>query len=181
MTPEEAFALGQEFADLRKQLSQALTDVAEMQAIATERSEACERAEAQLSEVRQRAIGYDVDRTNAQRCAEKAETERDRLREQIRQAREKAEAALAAWRPEHEHYSDRAERKGYSHDETAAETYGLAIEAVTGILTVLERPEQSGTTSNDVEQGLPYCERHDAWHVATCEEWQAALDAREQR
>lgn len=44
----------------------------------------------------------------------------------------------------------------------------------------LDQQEQSGTTSNEVEQGLPYCERHDAWHVATCEEWQAALDAREE-
>lgn len=45
--------------------------------------------------------------------------------------------ALEAWEPEHEYYQERAARKGYSHDETAAQVYGLAIEVVNGILGAL--------------------------------------------
>lgn len=170
MTPEEAFALGQEFADLRKQLSQALTDVAEMQAIAAERSEACERAEAERDRLRERltastrislAKGDEITRLNGYLAAATATCQQQEAAiQRVRAMHQPDPATLEA----EDGYNDRC-------------TCGDSLPCPT--ITALDQPEQSGTTSNDVEQGLPYCERHDAWHVATCEEWQAALDARE--
>lgn len=71
---------------------------------------------------------------------EQLRAERDALTAAIAQAREALTAALTAWTPEHEYHRDRAERKGYSHDETAAEVYGHAIKVVTAALAALDTP-----------------------------------------
>jgi hypothetical protein len=65
----------------------------------------------------------------------------------IELAREGLKAALDAWTPEHEYNLDRARRKGYSHNEVAAEVYGDAIKAVAEVLAALAIPEASGGES----------------------------------
>lgn len=58
----------------------------------------------------------------------------------IQRARSLADEALPAWKEEHAYHQERAERKGYSHDEAAAEAYGRAIEVLSQILAALDRP-----------------------------------------
>lgn len=56
-------------------------------------------------------------------------------------AREVLEAALTEWEPEHARASERAERKGYAHDEIEAAVYGAAIKTVREALAVLDGEE----------------------------------------
>lgn len=86
-----------------------------------------------------------------------AETERDRLRKAVERACALAEAALEAWKPEHEYHQDRAARKGYSHDETAAETYSLAIEAVAGILAAVDQTAKEGARLDHIGGNAEAC------------------------
>jgi hypothetical protein len=65
--------------------------------------------------------------------AETAEATVERVRKDLA-------AALAEWQPEHDRARDRADRKGYSHDETEAEVYAMAINTVTAIL---DHPEET--------------------------------------
>jgi hypothetical protein len=57
--------------------------------------------------------------------------------------REALTGAIAAWTTERDIYRERADRKGYSHDEAAAQAYGAAIKSVAGILAALDVPERS--------------------------------------
>jgi hypothetical protein len=68
--------------------------------------------------------------------AETAEAAVERVRKDLT-------AALAEWQPEHDRARERADRKGYSHDETEAEVYAMAINTVTGILAALDHPEET--------------------------------------
>jgi len=56
----------------------------------------------------------------------------------LQRVRDAATAALANWEPERKHYQDRADQKGYSHDETAAAVYGVAMAAMAGIVADLD-------------------------------------------
>lgn len=77
---------------------------------------------------------------------ERLQGDRDALKVTNEQVRASLAAALAIWTPEHEYYQDRAGRKGYSHDETAAEVYGAAIKVVTRAIAALAVPGASGGT-----------------------------------
>ncbi|MEU7855197.1 hypothetical protein [Nonomuraea sp. NPDC049141] len=56
----------------------------------------------------------------------------------VEAALERLRDARAAWQAEYQHYQDRAQRKGYSHDEAAAEAYGRAIADVDQVLAALD-------------------------------------------
>jgi regulator of replication initiation timing len=70
--------------------------------------------------------------------------ERDALQSVVEWGREALEGAVSAWTTERDFHQERAGRKGYGHDEMAAEAYGAAIKAVTGILAALAAPETPG-------------------------------------
>lgn len=73
----------------------------------------------------------------------KRDAEIERLWDRIHKAGSLAREALQVWKPEHEYRQERADRKGYAHDEAAAKVYGDAIEALTSILAALNQPEQT--------------------------------------
>ncbi|MEV1003470.1 hypothetical protein [Nonomuraea sp. NPDC050202] len=50
--------------------------------------------------------------------------------------------ARAAWEAEYQHYHERAQRKGYSHDEAAAEAYARAIGDIDRALATLNDPDE---------------------------------------
>lgn len=84
----------------------------------------------------------------AYRSLRHREAERDEIRTALTEARKIGSAALEAWTPEYEYAADRAARKGYGHDETAAQVYGAAIEAVTALLAALDRGGKPGPTQD---------------------------------
>lgn len=69
----------------------------------------------------------------------------ERLASAVERALALAEDALHAWRPERDYHRERADRKGYSMNETAAEVYGDAIKAMTEILAALDQPEEAAS------------------------------------
>ena len=77
-------------------------------------------------------------RDGARMAAGELRVERDEARAAVDGARKVLTEALSAWEPEHEYYEDRAARKGYSHDETAAQVYGAAIDVATKALAELD-------------------------------------------
>lgn len=111
-----------------------------------------DRLEAELTELANAELGEALNHSDkcpavAERDALKAELAEARAA--IEQAREGLTNALAAWKPEHDYYQDRAERKGYTHDETAAEVYGDAIRAVTDALAALDAPQRPEDTREE--------------------------------
>ncbi|MGH9275633.1 MAG: hypothetical protein ACRDZU_13380 [Acidimicrobiales bacterium] len=71
------------------------------------------------------------------------ETQRNRAEQAevtIERVRALAAEDLAVWTREHGFYRERADRKGYSHDEASAVAYGMAIEGLTQILAALDHP-----------------------------------------
>lgn len=61
----------------------------------------------------------------------------------LQRAREELTTALAAWEPEHEYNLERARRKGYAHNQVAAEMYGDAIDRVSKALAALDQPKET--------------------------------------
>ena len=63
---------------------------------------------------------------------------RQRYNRRVAKAREILTNALAEWEPEHERVAERAERKGYSHDEAEARVSAAAIKTVRDALAALD-------------------------------------------
>jgi len=73
--------------------------------------------------------------TKAERRAEQAEAAVERVRSL-------AADAIDRWEPKRDEHQERAERKGYTHDEAVAEASGHAIDDLTQILAALTPPEE---------------------------------------
>lgn len=73
-----------------------------------------------------------------------ADDEVERLRTRVARARRFLADAVDVWEAERRYFAERAERKRYSSDETAAEVYGAAIEAVSKALGMLDGEADRG-------------------------------------
>lgn len=91
---------------------------------------------------------------------EQAEAELDAVGIAIERVRDLLAGTLAVWTPEHEYHRDRAERKGYAHDEAAADVYGQAIKVVTAALAALDAPETPETGTTHVDRHGRSWDRH---------------------
>lgn len=86
----------------------------------------------------------------------------DRLREAVERVREIISDALEAWEPQYEYARDRAATKGYSHDQTEADTYELAIGTVKAILTALDQSDTSTPQQTSDDTYAAGTERNEA-------------------
>jgi hypothetical protein len=134
-------------ADIWARVDEAIdTDPLQLRDIVAELLARAEKAEAKLAATK--AAFERAWEVHGEICSERELAE---ARAAIERAREGLGAALTVWEPEHEYHQDRAQRKGYTHNQVATEVYGDAIKAVTDVIAALDAPESPADVQETTE------------------------------
>lgn len=149
----------EELSELRQRAERAELERDELRAVAEQNlsldSWLCnrvERAEADAVAAREALLARDGELEQARDLARKrgdhamligqaldlSKAKLGRAEAAIARARRLLSGSLAIWKGEHAYFQERAERKGYSHDEARTEVYGAAIEAAREVLASLK-------------------------------------------